>query len=89
MGENSRPDICKRMGGYEILRMVMNGVIALFSEVVTLKKRVLVLTGSGGEHGLIVQQVLYPSHHVVDVRWRRELNTLPILVDPCVVQSDR
>lgn len=47
------------------------------------------LTGSGGEHVLIVQEVLYPGHHVVDVCRCWKLDTLPILVDPCVIQPDR
>ena len=40
-----------------------------------------------GEDSLIVKKVLHPCHDIVDVRRRRELYALAVLVDPGVVQA--
>ena len=40
----------------------------------------------GGEDELVVEERLYPDHDVVDVSRRWELDELPGLVDPGVVQ---
>lgn len=45
------------------------------------------LTRLGGEGVLIVNHVLYPCHHVIDVGGGGELDALTILVNPSVVQS--
>ena len=44
-------------------------------------------TGLGGEDVLVVEEVLHPGHHVVDVGGCGELDALAVLVDPCVVEA--
>ena len=44
-------------------------------------------TGLGGEDVLVVEEVLHPGHHVVDVGGCGELDALAVLVDPSVVQA--
>lgn len=44
-------------------------------------------TGLRGEHVLVVQQILHPSHYIVNVGRRWELYALAILVDPRVVEA--
>ena len=46
------------------------------------------LTGFRRENIVIIQHVLDPSHHVVDVYWCCKLYLLVILVDPCVIKSE-
>lgn len=46
-------------------------------------------TGLSRKGGLIVQEILDPSHHVVNVCRGRELYTLAILVYPGVVESGK
>lgn len=44
-------------------------------------------TGLGGEGVLVIEEVLHPGHHVVDVGGCGELDALAVLVDPCVVEA--
>ena len=46
-------------------------------------------TGLGGEDVLVVEEVLYPCHDVVDVCGRRKLDAFAVLVDPRVVETNR
>jgi len=36
---------------------------------------------------LVVEQVLNPGHHIVDVCWCRQVHAFPLMVNPCVAQS--
>ena len=44
-------------------------------------------TGLGREDVLVIEQILHPGHHIVDVGGRRKLDTFPVLVDPGVIET--
>jgi len=44
-----------------------------------------IVTSLSREHGFVVQQVLDPCHHIIDVRWGGKLYALTILIDPGVI----
>jgi hypothetical protein len=45
------------------------------------------LTRFGGEHVLVVEQVLDPGHDVINIRRCGEVDALSILVDPSVIKA--
>lgn len=46
-----------------------------------------VVTGLCRKNVLVIEEILYPSHDIVNISWRWQMDALALLVYPCIVQT--